>query len=305
MRKQKNPPAAGQKVPAAANQKLNWKAELFTLVTILAMVTAQCVAINGLYKPNGVISGGFTGVGMLLEYMTGFPSWLTILLMNIPLLALAVWKLRPKFTVYTIIASLYFSAAMAFTANVQIPFDFTDPLSRLTSALLGAVICGACGAPIVRRGASTGGMDIASLLLAKRFSFSMGTIGFAFNVLVISALAFLNGLDVAALSLIIMFVSSMVFNNVLQGLNRTKTLFIISDRWEEIAPHVLQEVHRGVTLIPAKGAYTGKEKTLVYIIARTMELATIRRIALEIDPNAMLSIIDTREVVGRGFTPNN
>lgn len=283
----------------------HWKSELLTLLTIFSMITIQCIAVNGLYKPNGLISGGLTGVGMLVEYITGFPSWLTILLLNIPLFLLAIWKLHFKFTLYTIIASLYFSAAMAFTADVRLPFDFTEPLSRLTSSLMGAVICGAVAAPIVIRGASTGGMDILSLVLSKRFSFPMGTISYAFNILITGALAFVRGLDTAALAMLVMFVSSMVLNNVLQGFNRTKTLFIISDRWEEIAPHIMQEVHRGVTLIPAKGAYTGQDRTLVYVIARTMELAAIRRIALEIDPKAMLSIIDTREVVGRGFTPNN
>ena len=102
-----------------------------------------------------------------------------------------------------------------------------------------------------------------------------------------------------------LFVSSVAFNNMLQGLNRTKTLFIISDRWEEIAPHVLKEVHRGVTLIPAKGAYTGKDKTVVYVIARTTELSIIRRIVREYDPKAMFSVIDTREVLGRGFDSIN
>lgn len=283
----------------------HWKSELLTLATIFTMITIQCIAVNGLYKPNGLISGGLTGVGMLIEYVTGFPSWLTILILNIPLFALAIWKLHFKFTVYTIIASLYLSAAMAFTADVRLPFDFTQPLSQLTSALMGAVICGAVAAPIVIRGASTGGMDILSLVLSKRFSFPMGTISYGFNILITGALAFVHGLDVATLAMLVMFVSSTVLNNVIQGFNRTKTLFIISDRWEEIAPHIMQEVHRGVTLIPAKGAYTGQDKTLVYVIARTTELSAIRHIALSIDPKAMISIIDTREVVGRGFTPNN
>ena len=295
----------GQMKASLKNGNWNWKNELCTLGIILVMVTIQCAAINGLYKPNGLISGGLTGVGMLLEYVTGFPSWLTILLLNIPLLLLAVWKLHFKFTLYTIIASLYFSAAMAMTARVRIPFDWSNPLSQLTGVLLGAVICGAAAAPIVRRGASTGGIDILALLLSKKFSFPMGTISYGFNILITGALAFVKGLDKAALAMLVMFVSSTVFNNVLLGLNRTKTLFIISDRWEDIAPHVLREVHRGVTLIPAKGAYTGQDKTLVYVLARTMELAAIRRIVLDIDPSAMLSIIDTREVVGRGFTPNN
>ena len=286
---------------AQQRPKIEWKQELFTLLIILSMVFVQCVAINGLYKPNGLVSGGFTGIGMLVEYALAVPAWLTLLVLNIPVLILALCKMRLKFTVYTIITSLWFTACMGLTAGIRIPFDFEDPVSRITSALLGAVICGACGAPIIRRGASCGGTDVIALLLNRRFSFPMGSISLGINLLIIAGLALIRGLDVAALSIVVMFVSSVAFNNVMQGLNRTKTLFIISDHWEQIAPHVLAEVHRGVTLIPAKGAYTGRDKTLVYVIARTTELSVIRRIVREIDPKALISIIDTREVLGRGF----
>ena len=286
---------------AQQRPKIEWKQELFTLLIILSMVFVQCVAINGLYKPNGLVSGGFTGIGMLVEYALAVPAWLTLLVLNIPVLILALCKMRLKFTVYTIITSLWFTACMGLTAGIRIPFDFEDPVSRITSALLGAVICGACGAPIIRRGASGGGTDVIALLLNRRFSFPMGSISLGINLLIIAGLALIRGLDVAALSIVVMFVSSVAFNNVMQGLNRTKTLFIISDHWEQIAPHVLAEVHRGVTLIPAKGAYTGRDKTLVYVIARTTELSVIRRIVREIDPKALISIIDTREVLGRGF----
>lgn len=290
-----------KKETAQQRPKIEWKQELFTLLIILSMVFVQCVAINGLYKPNGLVSGGFTGIGMLVEYALAVPAWLTLLVLNIPVLILALCKMRLKFTVYTIITSLWFTACMGLTAGIRIPFDFEDPVSRITSALLGAVICGACGAPIIRRGASGGGTDVIALLLNRRFSFPMGSISLGINLLIIAGLALIRGLDVAALSIVVMFVSSVAFNNVMQGLNRTKTLFIISDHWEQIAPHVLAEVHRGVTLIPAKGAYTGRDKTLVYVIARTTELSVIRRIVREIDPEALISIIDTREVLGRGF----
>ena len=286
---------------AQQRPKIEWKQELFTLLIILSMVFVQCVAINGLYKPNGLVSGGFTGIGMLVEYALAVPAWLTLLVLNIPVLILALCKMRLKFTVYTIITSLWFTACMGLTAGIRIPFDFEDPVSRITSALLGAVICGACGAPIIRRGASGGGTDVIALLLNRRFSFPMGSISLGINLLIIAGLALIRGLDAAVLSIVVMYVSSVAFNNVMQGLNRTKTLFIISDHWEQIAPHVLSEVHRGVTLIPAKGAYTGRDKTLVYVIARTTELSVIRRIVREIDPEALISIIDTREVLGRGF----
>jgi len=229
------------------------------------------------------------------------PMSIMVLLLNIPVLLLAWWKLHLRFTIYTILTTLWFSVCVSLTEGIQIPFDFTDPVSRITSVLLAAVIVGASSAPIVRRGSSGGGTDIIALLLAKKFSFPMGSLNLAFNLVVISGLAFIKGLDVAALSLLSMFVVTVAFNNAMQGLNRTKTLFIISEHWDEIAPLVLSEVHRGVTLIPAKGAYTGAEKTLVYVIARTTELSSIRRIVRERDPQAMFSVIDTREVLGRGF----
>ena len=282
-------------------KKFDWKYELGTVIIILVMTFIQAVAINGLYKPNSLVSGGFTGTAMLIEYAFGIPMGLMVMLLNIPVLLLAWWKLHLRFTVYTVLTTFWFSVCASLTEGISIPFDFTDPVSRITSVLLGGVIVGASGAPIVRRGSSGGGTDILSLLIAKKSSFPMGTIGLVFNLFVISGLALIKGLDVAALSLVAMFVSSVAFNNSMQGMNRTKTLFIISERWDEIAPLVLSEVHRGVTLIPAKGAYTGKDKTLVYVIARTTELSTIRRIVREHDPAAMFSVIDTREVLGRGF----
>jgi len=292
--------AAADAAPAS-RRKYDWKYELITIFIILVMGLLQAVAINGLYKPNGLVSGGFTGTAMLLEYVFGLPTGPTLFILNIPVLLLAWWKLHLRFTIYTVLTTLWFSACISLTEGVVIPFDFTDPVSRITSVLLAGVILGASSAPIVRRGASGGGTDIIAILLAKRFSFPMGSLNLGFNLIVISGLAFIKGLDVAALSLVAMFVVSVSFNNVMQGLNRTKTLFIISEHWDSIAPLVLSEVRRGVTLIPAKGAYTGKDKTLVYVIARTTELSAIRRIVRIHDPKAMFSVIDTREVLGRGF----
>lgn len=98
-----------------------------------------------------------------------------------------------------------------------------------------------------------------------------------------------------------MFVCNVSFNFALEGLNRTHTVFIISDKWDEIAPTVLNKLHRGVTYISAEGAYTGKQRKLVYCIVKTVELAPLKRIVKEHDEYAMISVIDTREVSGRGF----
>ena len=150
-------------------------------------------------------------------------------------------------------------------------------------------------------------------MLSRKYSFSIGSIAMSINLVIAIALGVLQavrsgdfriGVEGCALSMIALGVQSVVFNNMMLGMNRNKTLFIISDKWHEIAPEVLK-LHRGVTLIPCKGAFTNKDKTMVYILAKTAELAKIRTIVREHDEHAIVSIIDTREVLGKGFAAMN
>ena len=282
------------------------------------MITIEALAVTLLYTPAGVVTGGVTGIGMLISYATGgaFPSWVFIVIANTPLLILAFRYLHIRFTVYSLLMTVLFSVELAIfdKLNFPQPFDVSEPAWRVVSVFFGAVTMGFAGGMIVRLGGSTGGMDIISLLLNRKYSISMGTISMALNVVIavtlgvvraIGAHDFRSGVEGAALSIIALFMMSIAFNNVILGINRTKTLFIISDKWEEIAPDVLNKMHRGVTYIPCRGAYTNQEKTLVYILTKTIELGHIRRIVLEKDPKAIISIIDTREVIGKGFSAVN
>ncbi|MDO4543709.1 MAG: YitT family protein [Clostridia bacterium] len=286
------------------------KREIFTVLALILYMTLEAFAIEYLYKPVGVVTGGLTGIGMLLNYASGgvIPSWSVIVVLNIPLLVLAFHKLHLRFTLYTTFTTIYFSVILA-VIETFFPYDPESALSQLDPLLLvvfGAVVLGAMGALTIRLGSSTGGLDIVSVLLNKKYSFPMGTISMVINVVIACVLGLvIRDIEVVALSIVGLFVCSVAFNGILQGMNRTKTLFIISDKWDEFAGEVLKEVHRGITLIPCKGAYTHKDKTLVYIIARTMELASIRSIVLHHDEKAIISIIDTREVIGKGFTAVN
>jgi uncharacterized membrane-anchored protein YitT (DUF2179 family) len=292
-----------------AKKKLFVRREARHIVIMLAAVTLQALSILWFYRPAGIVSGGITGISMLLNYATGgnIQSWIPMVVLNAPLLYLAYRELHLKFVIYTTISTLYFSLIFAVFENlppVEI-FDMTNPVMPLISVIFGAVLNGLFGAIVIRNGASTGGFDIVSLVLSRRVSSPMGTISMSFNMIIVAALAYFKGMEVAALSIIALFVCSVSFNNVLMGLNRNKTLFIISDKWDTFAHEVMETVHRGITYIPARGAYTNAEHRIIYIIAKTVEVATIRRIVLQHDPQAIISVIDTKEVVGRGFTANN
>ena len=292
-----------------AKKKLFLRRESRHVFLALVAITLQALTLLWFYRPAGIVSGGVTGISMLLNYATGggIQSWIPMVVLNLPLLVVAYRELHLKFVVYTAICTAYFSLIYAVFENLPQPqiFDMTNPVMPLISVIFGAVLNGALGSIVIRNGASTGGFDIVSLVLSRRVSFPMGTISMAFNMIIVAALAFVKGMEVAALSIIALFVCSVSFNNALMGLNRNKTLFIISDKWDSFAHEVMSTVHRGVTYIPARGAYTNAERKIVYILAKTVEVATIRRIVLSHDPQAIISVIDTKEVVGRGFTANN
>ncbi|MCL2695679.1 MAG: YitT family protein [Clostridiales bacterium] len=287
--------------------KTTWWKEVQTAVVVFVALLGQVLAIVCLYMPAGVVNGGFTGIGMLLDYATGgvIQSWMAVVVLNIPLLAYAMRKLNVRFAIYTVCTAAMLALLLAIVQNLNLPpvFDMDDPIMPLISVLFGSVIIGGAAALIVRQGASAGGTDVIAILVNRALSFPVGTVNMAINLCILLAFAFVSNMEMAALSAVGLFVSSMAFNNALLGLNRTKTLFIISEKWEAIAPQVLSDARRGVTLIPCKGAFTGRDKTMVYIIARTIELAQIRKIVLEHDENALISIIDTREVLGSGFAP--
>ena len=303
-KRKKRPVKLGQ-----AKQKLTIRREARQMFLTLLAVTLQALSILWFYEPAGIVAGGITGIAMLFNYATGgnIQSWIPMVVLNAPLLFLAYRDLHLKFVIHTTIATLYFSLIFAIFENlppVRV-FDMSNPVMPLISTIFGAVLNGVFGAIIIRNGSSTGGFDIVSLLLNRRTSFPVGSISMAFNMVIVIGLAFVEGMEVAALSIIALFTCSVSFNNALLGLNRTKTLFIISDKWSSFSSEVMNTVHRGITYIPARGAYTNAAREIVYIIAKTVEVATIRRIVLQHDPQAIISVIDTKEVVGRGFTPNN
>lgn len=298
------------------------KREFRRIPLMVFLIFLEALAVVAFYTPAKIVTGGVTGLGMLISYATGgfIPQWVVIVLANIPLLILSWRKLHIRFTLYSLLMTVLFAFGLwVFDLLVEtygIPplFDVNDTAWRVVSSLFGALLMGFCGSMIVRLGGSTGGFDIIAMLLNRKFSVPMGTISMALNIVIAASLGIVQGIQAGdyrvgvegcALSAVALVFTSIVFNNFILGMDRTKTLFVISDRWNEIAPHVLKEVHRGVTLIPCKGAYTNKDKTLVYIIAKTSELSRIRRIVSEHDEHAILSIIDTREVIGKGFTATN
>ncbi len=272
------------------------KQDLITLLLIVVVSATQAIAVNGFYVPHQFLSSGITGVALLVEYLFQIPSWIIIIVLNIPVCIIGWRSLNFKFVLFSLIATVLFSVSLALSRGVN--FHIENPI---ISALAGAAIIGITAAPIVKRDATMGGMDVIAAVLSRRHSIPMGTFSILYNMVIMGVLAAVSGLELGLMSMFAMFVSNTAFNAAIVGLNRTVTVFIISEKWEEIAPQFISELRRGVTYIPAEGAYTGQPRKLVYIILKTSQLAGAKRIVKSIDENALFSIIETKEVLGRGF----
>ena len=206
--------------------KLDLKEDGLTFLTIALVCLIQGVAISGFYVPHSFLGGGVTGISMLINYITGLPTWPFIILLNIPILLIGCKYLRIKSVLFSLVATLLLSVAMGFTSGLD--FGVKDPL---VSAAAGASIVGISGSLVVRRDATMGGTDIIAAIISRNYSIPMGTINIFFNLVIMSVLAFVKGLETALVSMICMFICNVAFNAALKGMNRVMTLFIISEKW--------------------------------------------------------------------------
>ena len=169
------------------------------------------------------------------------------------------------------------------------------------TSLIGGVFNGIGYGIVFRMNGSTGGFDIIGAIVKKYYSLNMGGVIFGFNCLIMLVAAFLFGMAPAMLTLICMFVNAMVTDKVIAGFNSRKAVLIVSDKAENIAEGIM-EVGRGVTFLHGQGAFTRRERNVVFVVVTLTQVAKIKLIANAIDSNAFMIIMSANEVMGRGFS---
>ncbi len=251
------------------------------------------MAVNGILIPHQFVSGGFTGVALVIHYLLPFfPLALIYFLLNVPIFILGWTFVGRRFFFYSIVGMVIFSAAIAV---IHLPLPVHD---KILSALLAGIITGIGVGIILRSSGSSGGTDILSVILVNRYSIRIGNTILAFNVIVLAAAAFLFSLDIALYTLIYIYVSSQIINIVLTGLSQRKAVFIISPKWREISQEILDKIGRGVTLIKGQGGYSGQDEQVLYTVITLRELHLIKEIIRQVDTNAFVVVHNTLEVMG-------
>jgi uncharacterized membrane-anchored protein YitT (DUF2179 family) len=265
------------------------------LIVIGALIYA--VGLNAFLVANHLAEGGFVGISLLLLYKLRIPVGATFLVLNIPLIVIS-WRLfGHEFVAKTALGVLCVSLFSALTARIQLPTH--DPL---LAALYAGVVTGFGLGLIFRSGATTGGSDIIARLVRHYRGVRMGRTLFAIDVVVITLVAVIIGRETAMYSLVALFVASRVVDFVIEGAGAAKSVMVVSDRHQDIAQAVHNELGRGTTLLVAKGGYTGREREVVYCVVSREEVNRLQRLVSDIDPRAFVVVGDVHEVLGEGFT---
>lgn len=266
------------------------------IVQILFGSLIVSISVNGLFIPHRLLSGGVTGIAMLLHYFLDFSTGLVIFLINIPIFALGFSYISRRFAILSLIGMLSFSLFLVLTRNIRIPLD-----DLTLVAVFGGILNGIGMGIVFRRRGSLGGTDIVAVIFNRFASFSLGSVLMAINAIILTLSAIYFNIQLALYTMIAMYISTQVIDFVQEGLNYRKSIIIISDRAEEITSRILLKLHRGVTFLHGEGAYTHRQKEIIYCIIKTMELPKLKEIVSQIDPQAFMSVTDTKEVLGRGF----
>ena len=263
----------------------------------LGCMIASC-SINLFLVPSHLLTGGATGIAMIVYYLTHLPIGAQTFAYNIPLL-MAAWRLLGKgYTCDVVIGTAIFSFCLDFTK----PLNAYAPVNDyMLAAIFGGVFNGIGYGIVFRMNGSTGGFDIVGAIAKKFYSFNMGGVIFGFNCLVMLAAAFMFGVAPAMFTLICMFMNAMVTDKVIAGFNSRKALLIVSNQAESIAEGIM-EVGRGVTFLHGQGAFTRRERNVVFVVVTLTQVAKMKMIINAIDPDAFVIIMSSSEVMGHGFS---
>jgi uncharacterized membrane-anchored protein YitT (DUF2179 family) len=270
---------------------------LWNLFLISAGSIVFGIGLKSIAIPQGFITGGISGLTLLLYYVSGFLSpGLCYLILNVPIFLIGWIHVSRRFFLY----SLYGMAALSIVIDL---IGFTLPIKEpMLAVLAGGVLMGAGTGIVLHSLGSAGGLDIVGIILNQKFNVRLGSFYFAFNVVLFAfSFGFLDA-DLVLYSLFMSFISSQTLDYVLAISNQRKLVFIISDQNDRIAREIHTRLNRGVTFLDGSGAYTGKAKKIILTVVHNYQLKRVEEAALSIDPNAFLITENTFNVLGRGFS---
>ena len=260
--------------------------------------------------PFKIVSGGVFGISIVLHHMFGLPTGATALVLNIPLLFWGVKELGPKFGVKTIIGLFLTSAftdLLSYTSYLVAPFwggSASPAQEPFMACLFGGALVGTGLGFVFKAKATTGGSDILAQVINKRFHTPVGQVLIMADSCVIGlGVLLLQQMSLALYGVVTIFVVGRVVDTVLTGTDFYKTLLIVSEKHELIREQILQVLGRGGTYLNGEGLFSNTAKKVILCAVSRRELPIVEDFLKKSDPDAFIIVLDSREILGKGFKP--
>ena len=240
--------------------------------------------------PAGLLSGGLGGIGLMIEYLTGLPTGISVFILNLPMMIVGAFFLNKKFMTYAFLSTFNYSFILVAMRHIPIDFKLDN---NMLYAIFGGFINGLGMGILFKHGACQGGLDILATIFKTKLNVNIGSSLMAINAIIIGIASYIFSLERGLLTIVSMYVAYKMLD--------TKQIMIVTSKQREVTDRILSDLHRGVTLLHGEGAFTHKQQNVVYCIVSTRQVVTIKRILDEVDPTAFLIISEAYEVKGRGF----
>ncbi len=258
------------------------------------------VSFDWFYVPNQIGFGGLTALGMILNhFVSAIPIGTVVLVLNVPLFLLG-WKFLGG---HTLVSSLFAMTATSVLVDLIAAVYTFPPMDPMLAAVFGGVSLGAALGMIFSKGATTGGTDLTARLLKIPFAWlPVGKLLMAVDLLMLLAVSVaFRSMNSALYGIISLYISTMVMDGVLYGMDQSKVAYIITATPRIMAEEIDRQLDRGVTFLRGEGSFSGKEKLVLMCAFKQRQIVPLKALVHELDPDAFLIVCEAHEVLGQGF----
>ena len=258
----------------------------------------MAIAIQYLFDPAGLVTGGFSGISIILKSLNpNLALWMTTLALNIPLFLVAWWVKGWNYVKNSAVATVMLSAWL-----YVLPIYSISNADMVLVSVFGGIFSGLGMGLVFMADATTGGTDLLAAVIQKFLPwYSLAQIMQVLDALIVILGAYIFGLRAVLYAIIAIYLCAKLSDGILEGVKFAKLLYVISDRADEIAQAIMTDIDRGVTGLNGTGMYTGQPRNVLMCVVSKKEIVRVKELVYEMDPSAFVILSDVREVLGEGF----
>lgn len=244
------------------------------VIKILLGSLIYSIAVNGFISPHHLLSGGVTGISLILQYISNIPSGYWILAINIPIFIIGYKFVDREFIILSIIGTISMSLLLILTKDIASYLKVDD---IVISTIFGGVLTGIGAGIIFKAGASQGGTDIIAIIIKRNYGIKISTLYFLLNGIIAGLGVLVTSLKLTLYTLVLMYIKSFAIDKTITAFNKKKILLIVTSKEREVSEAIINKIGRGTTYLYGEGAYTGIKRKIIYCVVTENELHRVKK----------------------------